>query len=337
RNFELNIELRYWGRDHVFKFSRSMLKQLKSNAVHEGTPHTAKFGVRKGAPGSYIIKYKCTLTNTIGSVLRNRGWQEVSREDECEFYWCEPMAMKELFDHGLPNCLMKVCHFRNHHELTRKNLMVKNLKRFKKKYEKDYGKLEAQKIEFIPTTFELPVTELFNRIDMIFVISLLSVQKIMIQDKRCFELYGYDILIDNELKPWLLEINASPSLTASSKEDYILKCSLLDDMLDVVDLEGRLVGDEKRVGDFDLVWDDGPVSPTNRTTAGWIAEAMAVLKPSPNDNTTGSSGSGPFVLRPGGFPKLNSYLGCISSKPDSIKTRQKRSSAESKPTLVAQT
>ncbi|OON20513.1 hypothetical protein X801_03607, partial [Opisthorchis viverrini] len=168
---------------------------------------------------------------------------------------------------------------------------------------------------------------------MIFVISLLSVQKIMIQDKRCFELYGYDILIDNELKPWLLEINASPSLTASSKEDYILKCNLLDDMLDVVDLEGRLVGDEKRVGDFDLVWDDGPVSPTNRTTAGWIAEAMAVLKPSSNDNTVGSSGSVPFVLRPGGFPKLNSYLGCISSKPDSIKTRQKRSSAESKPTL----
>ncbi|KAG5446572.1 putative tubulin polyglutamylase ttll9 [Clonorchis sinensis] len=476
-----------------------MLKQLKSNAVNEGTPHTAKSGVRKGAPGSYIIKYKCTFTNTIGNVLRNRGWQEVSREDECEFYWCEPMTMKELFDHGLPTSLMKVCHFRNHHELTRKNLMVKNLKRFKKKYEKDYGKLEAQKIEFIPTTFELPaeyhmfieafrkspgsiwimkpiaksqgkgiflfrklkdieawkrvgmteqacgdilnrespetyvvsryidnpylvserkfdlrvyvlvtsfsplkawvyrdgfarfsntpfsldtlddqyvhltnvavqktapdydsekgckwsvcklrrflqaqhgfakVAELFNRIDMIFVISLLSVQKIMIQDKRCFELYGYDILIDNELKPWLLEINASPSLTASSKEDYILKCNLLDDMLDVVDLEGRLVGDEKRVGDFDLVWDDGPVSPTNRTTAGWIAEAMTVLKPSSNDNTTGSSGSVPFVLRPGGFPKLNSYLGCISSKPDSIKTRQKRSSAESKPTLVAQT
>ncbi|GAA56804.1 probable tubulin polyglutamylase TTLL9, partial [Clonorchis sinensis] len=93
---------------------------------------------------SYIIKYKCTFTNTIGNVLRNRGWQEVSREDECEFYWCEPMTMKELFDHGLPTSLMKVCHFRNHHELTRKNLMVKNLKRFKKKYEKDYGKLEAQ-------------------------------------------------------------------------------------------------------------------------------------------------------------------------------------------------
>lgn len=38
---------------------------------------------------------------------------------------------------------------------------------------------------------------------------------------------------------WLLEVNASPSLTASSLEDYELKTRLLEDTLNIVDMEGR--------------------------------------------------------------------------------------------------
>ena len=58
---------------------------------------------------------------------------------------------------------------------------------------------------------------------------------------------------------WLIEINASPSLTASGKEDYDLKFGLLNDLLNVLDLENRLTGKEKRVGGWDLLWEDGPI------------------------------------------------------------------------------
>lgn len=59
------------------------------------------------------------------------------------------------------------------------------------------------------------------------------------QDSHCFELYGYDVLFDEDLKPWLLEVNASPSLTASSQDDYRLKYRVLSHMLDIIDLEGK--------------------------------------------------------------------------------------------------
>ena len=37
-------------------------------------------------------------------------------------------------------------------------------------------------------------------------------------------------MIDEVLKPWLIEVNASPSLTADTPQDYELKFGLLDDV-----------------------------------------------------------------------------------------------------------
>jgi hypothetical protein len=50
----------------------------------------------------------------------------------------------------------------------------------------------------------------------------------------CFELYGFDVILDSKLKPWILEVNVGPSLSSSSLFDKRLKTRLICDTLTLV-------------------------------------------------------------------------------------------------------
>lgn len=64
---------------------------------------------------------------------------------------------------------------------------------------------------------------------------------------NCFELFGYDIMLDSNLKPWLIEINLSPSLACESPLDTKIKSTLLSDVLNIV---GVKKFDRKRESQF---------------------------------------------------------------------------------------
>lgn len=106
------------------------------------------------------------------------------------------------------------------------------------------------------------VNQMFFEMQLLIIRTLQAVQKVMMSDKHCFELYGYDIMIDDTLKPWLIEVNASPSLTADTASDHELKCGLLDDLLDVIDIEEKRTGDETQIGGFDLIFNGSHVRPS---------------------------------------------------------------------------
>ena len=51
--------------------------------------------------------------------------------------------------------------------------------------------------------------------------------------------YRFDILIDEKLKPWLLEINYTPSFHTGSELDHKIKCGVVADALKLIDVSER--------------------------------------------------------------------------------------------------
>lgn len=57
-----------------------------------------------------------------------------------------------------------------------------------------------------------------------------------IENSHWFEVLGFDIILDRKLKPWLLEVNHSPSFSTDSDLDYDLKLSLITDTIKLLGL-----------------------------------------------------------------------------------------------------
>ena len=52
----------------------------------------------------------------------------------------------------------------------------------------------------------------------------------------CFELLGFDIMLDAKLKPWMIEVNHTPSFNADTGVDEQVKKELLKDTFDIIQL-----------------------------------------------------------------------------------------------------
>jgi hypothetical protein len=61
-----------------------------------------------------------------------------------------------------------------------------------------------------------------------------ALKKNNLHRNNCFEIFGYDILLDSDLKPWLMEVNLSPSLATESPLDLTIKANLLADAFNLM-------------------------------------------------------------------------------------------------------
>jgi tubulin polyglutamylase TTLL9 len=113
------------------------------------------------------IRWRSSLKNTIYDVLRSKKeWQETDHPIEWDFFWADKGCAAERPTHPPACCLLgptscppllrcswihheldkvhlhewqRINHFPNHYELTRKDLLIKNLKRARRQLEREVG------------------------------------------------------------------------------------------------------------------------------------------------------------------------------------------------------
>ena len=85
--------------------------------------------------------------------------------------------------------------------------------------------------------------------------------------KHCFELFGYDFLIDEDFRVWLIEVNTNPYFGIAN--DYIadLLPKMIDDMTRIVVdpyFPPRNLQDPERENLFELIYSELPENAVNK-------------------------------------------------------------------------
>lgn len=96
---------------------------------------------------------------------------------------------------------------------------------------------------------------------------------------NCFELLGFDILIDDQLEPWLLEVNLSPSLNCDSPLDQKIKSNLISDLFNLagmLHLEER--GATEAVNTKKIFSAYSGLGPTDIPTGGALGPAKSSVR-----------------------------------------------------------
>jgi len=66
-----------------------------------------------------------------------------------------------------------------------------------------------------------------------------SCQPFDITNSMCFEVLGFDIILDHKLKPWLLEVNHSPSFTTDSALDTEIKEKVIMEAIKIMNISPK--------------------------------------------------------------------------------------------------
>lgn len=95
----------------------------------------------------------------------------------------------------------------------------------------------------------------------------LKMEDLLPRHSQCFEILGFDVILDQKLKPWVLEVNHSPSLTCDSNLDLRVKGKVLEDTMKLLGMAGASSDFKKRIQLEEKKWCAKRLLPSKSGTA----------------------------------------------------------------------
>ncbi len=74
----------------------------------------------------------------------------------------------------------------------------------------------------------------WEKIQQLCLKTLIAVKDKIPPQPNAFEIYGFDVMIDDHQKPWLIEVNACPALARENDLDSIVKEALIEDTIKII-------------------------------------------------------------------------------------------------------
>jgi len=90
-------------------------------------------------------------------------------------------------------------------------------------------KWSLEQLKFYLRDRGVDIKSLWAKIEMIVILTLINLCSLIPNLDCCMELFGFDIMIDSNLKPWLIEVNSSPAMSNDCELDWVVKSQLLKD------------------------------------------------------------------------------------------------------------